>query len=65
MLKHNQWSEETTLKKARTQLNAIGVTLRVENDEFILRIKRTGARYYTKCLDDALDTGFLIADLHN
>ena len=61
-IRHNQWSQDVTLKKAREQLNSIGVTLRVENDKFILRMKKSGCRYITKDLCDALDIAHLISN---
>ena len=50
-----------TIKQAQARLNAIGVTLKKnEWNEFTINYKGStneATKYYTNCLQDALDTG--------
>ena len=57
-------SQKLTLKAVRTDLALVGITIRKNSyGEYAVRIKgsKAGQGYFTPFLDDALQTGKLIA----
>lgn len=59
---HNRYSMILKLKAAQSDLRAIGITLRKVEDEYQVYPKgNTALAYFTNDIEDALNTGRIIA----